>query len=80
MADAEDRAPRVRLMEGQQVSLGCGTLMIIALIVMIFAGRGQDDVGDELRLLRNEIVELKTSIRSLEEAVNRDRPPAWDAD
>ena len=46
----------------QKVSLGCGTLILIALIVMIFGSGETDKIEDELRGLRTEITELKTSI------------------
>lgn len=47
---------------GQAVSLGCGTLILIALIVMFFSNRGDDDVKHELRGLRDEV---KREIRGL---------------
>ncbi len=46
----------------QQASLGCGTLILIALIVLIFSGRGVDDVEREVRGLRTDIDELTKSI------------------
>jgi hypothetical protein len=46
----------------QQVSLGCGTLILIALIVLIFSGRRTDDLEREIRGLRSDVNELKTSI------------------
>lgn len=73
MANAEEQVPRVRLAQGQEVSLGCGTLIIIALIVIFFAGDDNKDLERELRTLRNEVVELRTSIESLEEAIERDQ-------
>ena len=45
-----------------QVSLGCGTLILIALIVLIFSGRGVDDVEREVRGLRTDIDELTKSV------------------
>lgn len=48
----------------QQVSLGCGTLILIALIVLIFSGRGTDDLKNEVHGLRSEIRDLKTSIEA----------------
>ena len=45
-----------------QVSLGCGTLILIALIVLIFSGRGVDDVEREVRELRTDIDELTKSV------------------
>jgi cell division protein FtsL len=48
----------------QQVSLGCGTLILIALIVLIFSGRGSSDLEREVQGLRSEVVELKKSIEA----------------
>ncbi|HMP01650.1 MAG TPA: hypothetical protein PKD86_11125 [Gemmatales bacterium] len=43
----------------QQVSLGCGTLILIALIVLIFSGGGTRDLEREVQGLRSEVGELK---------------------
>jgi Sec-independent protein translocase protein TatA len=48
----------------QQVSLGCGTLILIALIVLIFSGRGSSDLEREVQGLRSEVVELRKSIEA----------------
>ena len=73
MADSQDQAPRVRLVEGQEVSLGCGTLIIIALIVMFLAGGKNDDLKEEVQGLRGEVAQLRTAIESLEATIeNRD--------
>jgi Sec-independent protein translocase protein TatA len=45
-----------------QASLGCGTLILIALIVMIFSGRGASELEREVQGLRSEINELKKSV------------------
>lgn len=45
-----------------QVSLGCGTLILIALIVIFFSGRGNAEVEREIRALREDIVELRRTI------------------
>ncbi len=47
-----------------QVSLGCGTLILIALIVLFFSGRGTNDVAREVRELRSDVGELKKSIET----------------
>jgi hypothetical protein len=47
-----------------QVNLGCGTLILIALIVLIFSGRGTDDLEREVHGLRSEVVELKKSVEA----------------
>jgi len=48
----------------QQVSLGCGTLILIALIVLIFSGRGTGDLEREVRALRSDVAELKKTIEA----------------
>jgi Sec-independent protein translocase protein TatA len=48
----------------QQVSLGCGTLILIALIVLIFSGRGTGDLEREVQGLRSEVGELKKSVEA----------------
>ena len=47
---------------GQAVSLGCGTLILIALIVLLFSNRGQDDLKREIGRLRTEVVELRKAV------------------
>ena len=55
----------------QTVSLGCGTLILIALIVLIF-GRGDTDrVESELRAVRSDVAQLGTEIKDLKEAVEQ---------
>lgn len=49
---------------GQGVSLGCGTLILIALIVLFFSNRGQDDLEREIRQLRSEVGELRKSVEA----------------
>lgn len=48
----------------QQVSLGCGTLILIALIVLIFSGRGTGDLERVVHGLRSEVGELKKSVEA----------------
>ena len=54
----------------QTVSLGCGTLILIAIIVMIFSG-DDNNVERELRQLQQEVQQLKSAVeaqsRTLEE-------------
>ena len=73
----------------QQASLGCGTLILIALIVMFFGGRNTNDLEHEIRRLRSDVGELTaaveqqtTEVRSMREQLQarpgaaplRDRP------
>jgi cell division protein FtsB len=46
----------------QTVSLGCGTLILIALIVLIFSNRGVDDLEREIKQMHTEIGALKQSV------------------
>jgi len=55
----EDQAGRLK---GQEVSLGCGTLILIALIVMFFSGRGINDVKREIREMRDEMRDMRVTI------------------
>lgn len=55
----------------QTVSLGCGTLILIALIVLIF-GRGDTEALErEVRGLRSDVAQLSTGIEDLKAAVER---------
>jgi len=54
----------------QQVSLGCGTLILIALIVIIFSGRRNGDSSRDTELVQNvqvlrfEVGELKRAVEA----------------
>ncbi|MGO9462633.1 MAG: hypothetical protein ACLQIB_10205 [Isosphaeraceae bacterium] len=48
----------------QKATLGCGTLILIAIIVAIFSDHGTRDVERGLDNLRNEVRDLKQSIDS----------------
>jgi hypothetical protein len=41
--DNSDSPPKVRLAKGQEVSLGCGTLILIALIVIFFGNANRSE-------------------------------------
>ncbi len=43
----------------QKVTLGCGTLIIIALIVLVFGYSGNNETNEKLQFLQNEIRQLK---------------------
>ena len=62
----------------QQTTLGCGTLILIAIIVMIFSRPGLGDVELEVHGLRHDVGELRRSIdeqtgriKALEEKIER---------
>jgi len=54
-------------MEGrsQQVNLGCSTLILIALIVLIFSGGRNDEIRREIQSLNSTVRQLNTSVDSL---------------
>jgi type II secretory pathway component PulM len=65
----------------QHVTLGCGTLLLIALIVLIFSRPGNTNLEQEVRALRSEVAELKKAvdaqtneIRRLPERLNQFQP------
>ena len=56
-----------------KASLGCGTLILIALIVMIFgnANRGDDkQLKNEVRTLQAEVTSLKSQIQDQSKILN----------
>ena len=59
-----DNPPSGHLVKGQEVSLGCGTLILIALIVLIFGRGGAGDLEREVRGLRSEVGELKKAVEA----------------
>ena len=67
---ASDKSPRVRLAEGQELSLGCGTLILIALIVLMFGRGGTGDLEREVRGLRAEVGELKKAVEAQTSQIN----------
>ena len=48
----------------QQATLGCGSLILIALIVIIFSKEGSKDLGKDVQALGVEIKGLKQSVES----------------
>ena len=49
-----------------QVQLGCGTLILIALIVMIFSDQGDDDDAQrEIQQLRDRVTRIEAKLDSL---------------
>lgn len=53
--------PRVKLVKGQEVSLGCGTLILIALIVLFCGGMGNSN-SQELKKLQQAVDALEQSV------------------
>ena len=61
MADQPARAD-----SNVKASLGCGTLILIAIIVLLFSGRSDiDDLQTEIRDLRTQVERLEVKIDSL---------------
>lgn len=46
----------------QHATLGCGTFILIALIVLIFSGHGDSNLRQDVQSLRSEIIELKKAV------------------
>jgi type II secretory pathway component PulM len=46
-----------------EATLGCGTLILIAIIVMIFSKPGVNELEKEVRALRGEVKELKQAVQ-----------------
>lgn len=61
---SSDNPPKVRLAEGQHVNLGCGTLILIALIVLIFGRKGTGDLEREVRNLTAKIEQLEAAVKT----------------
>ena len=49
-----------------KVQLGCGTLILLALIVMMFSGKGDvDDVERDIQELRDQVTRVEAKLDSL---------------
>jgi hypothetical protein len=46
----------------QKVGLGCGTLILIALIVVIFGNAGSRGLEDEVKKLRQDVLSLQSQM------------------
>lgn len=55
--------------KNQNVSLGCGTLILIALIVMIFGGDQNNNLSREVLVIQNELLSQTQEIRALKSEV-----------
>lgn len=64
-----------------KVQIGCWSLILIALIVLFFGNRGDNDVEREVRGLRDEVRQLREAIDRQTREIERlrskpdDRPP-----
>ena len=62
------------LVERGPVSLGCGTLILIALIVLFFSRHESDDTGDlkrEIQRLQSQVGVLQNSIKDQDSKLTR---------
>ena len=58
-----------------KVQLGCGTLILIALIVLIFSGGGRvEELEREIRGLKIEVIQLREAIET-HTALHQTNPP-----
>jgi hypothetical protein len=62
--------------QGQAVSLGCGTLILIALIVLFFSNRGRDGVLREVGALRSEVRDLRKLVEEQSVLIKTLQPKA----
>ena len=46
------------------VRLGCGTLIVIAIIVVIFGQAGREELGPDVRRLQNTLEEFQETLES----------------
>lgn len=54
------------------VSLGCGTLILIAIIVSIFSN-SKSEIGHDVRQLRNDVQQLTEEVRDLKQLLQADK-------
>jgi len=61
-------------LDSNRVQLGCGTLIIIALIVMIFSGRSNmDELKGNVQELTKQVLVLQGKVDALSRAIERQR-------
>ena len=73
--------PSCRRIGARPATLGCGTLLLIGLVVWIFAGTKVKELRDEVARLRSEVTKIKKAVnqeaaelRALRKAI--EEPPA----
>jgi outer membrane murein-binding lipoprotein Lpp len=50
----------------QKVGLGCGTFILIAIIVLIFGNAGNEELSQDIQQLRQQVSDLTSSVQQLE--------------
>ena len=59
-------------LDSNRVQLGCGTLIIIALIVMIFSGRSNvDELKGNVQELTKQVLVLQGKVDALSRAIEK---------
>lgn len=53
----------------QKAGLGCGTLILIAIIVLIFGNAGSKELTTEVQALRLDVAQLNSAVQRLESAL-----------
>lgn len=66
--------------KSDKVQLGCGTLILIALIVLIFAGGPTKELERDVRELAEEVVVLQEKIDALAQTIEEMHKPNGDAE
>ncbi len=57
--------------QNDKVSLGCGTLILIVLIVMIFGNMGSQNLAPQIHSLKNSIQDLERTTGKLENKIDQ---------
>ncbi len=61
-------------LNSNRVQLGCGTLVIIALIVMIFSGRSnENELKRDVQELTKQVLVLQGKVDALSRAIEKQR-------
>jgi len=50
----------------QKVGLGCGTFILIAIIVLIFGNAGNEELSRDIQQLQQEVSDLTSAVQQLE--------------
>ena len=62
--------------QSAKAQLGCGTLILLAIIVAVFSGRGDvSDVQDEVSALREQVTRLEAKLDTLNARLEPARDP-----
>ena len=66
------------IVRDQRTQIGCGTVLLIALIVIFFSRSGSNDVDRQIQGLRSEVAEIKKLIEAQSAEIRqlRQNPPS----